>query len=93
MRKRTRKDVFVCSFIVISLHLFSFSPPSSHPFPPPPLSPLGEQSILKVQEKFKLDLTDEQATEAFQQLIVDSSRAFAPQVTDTLHRWAQYWRD
>jgi len=51
----------------------------------------GEKSILKVQEKFKLELSDEQANEAFQQLINESVRALAPQVSEAIHRWKKYW--
>uniref|UniRef100_A0A6B2KYB6 phosphatidylinositol 3-kinase n=1 Tax=Arcella intermedia TaxID=1963864 RepID=A0A6B2KYB6_9EUKA len=50
-----------------------------------------EKSILKVQEKFKLDLNDGQANEVFQQLITDSVRALFPQVSEAIHRWKKYW--
>jgi len=52
----------------------------------------GEKSILKVQEKFKLDLNDGQANEILQQLITDSVRALFPQVSEVLHRWNKYWK-
>ncbi len=52
----------------------------------------GEKSVLKVQEKFKLDLTDEEAMQVFQTLIADSVRALFPQITETMHRWKKYWQ-
>lgn len=52
----------------------------------------GEHDILKVTEKFRLDLSDEQAARYFQELINESVSALFPQITETIHRWAQYWR-
>lgn len=52
----------------------------------------AEKSILKVQEKFRLELTDEEASQAFQSLIKMSVSALFPQLLEPLHRWAQYWR-
>jgi phosphatidylinositol 3-kinase len=51
-----------------------------------------EKGILKLQEKFRLDLDDEDAVQFFQSLINDSVSALFPQVVETIHRWAQYWR-
>jgi len=51
----------------------------------------GDKSILKVQEKFKLELTDEQANTVFLQLIDESREALAPQVSEFVHRWKKYW--
>ncbi|KAJ4818077.1 Phosphatidylinositol 3-kinase [Rhynchospora pubera] len=51
-----------------------------------------EKSILKLQEKFRLDLDDEGAIHFFQDLINDSVSALFPQMVETIHRWAQYWR-
>lgn len=48
--------------------------------------------IWKVQEKFMLDLDDEEAVLHFQRLIDDSVNAFYPVVIDRLHSMAQYWR-
>jgi hypothetical protein len=45
-----------------------------------------------VQEKFRLDLSDEQAVAWMQQLIADSANALMPQIVEATHRWAQYWR-
>ncbi|KAL1520440.1 hypothetical protein AB1Y20_022022 [Prymnesium parvum] len=52
----------------------------------------GEHDVLKVTEKFRLELSDEQAARYFQELINDSVSALFPQITETIHRWAQYWR-
>lgn len=51
-----------------------------------------KKSILKVQEKFKMELNDEEAGKFFQGLITESVKALFPQITETIHRWAQYWR-
>jgi hypothetical protein len=45
--------------------------------------------MLKVQDKFKLENSDEQAGQAFQLLITESVSALFPQITETIHRWAQ----
>ncbi|KAG8457421.1 hypothetical protein KFE25_011276 [Diacronema lutheri] len=52
----------------------------------------SEHDIAKLQERFRLDLSDEEAVHFFQQVINDSVSALFPQVTETIHRWAQYWR-
>ena len=52
----------------------------------------GEHDVLKVTDKFRLDLTDEEAARYFQELMNDSVSALFPQITETIHRWAQYWR-
>ncbi|XP_050206335.1 phosphatidylinositol 3-kinase, root isoform [Mercurialis annua] len=51
-----------------------------------------EKSILKLQEKFRLDLDDEAAIHFFQDVINESVSALFPQMVETIHRWAQYWR-
>ncbi|CAN6446279.1 unnamed protein product [Victoria cruziana] len=51
-----------------------------------------EKGILKLQEKFRLDLDDEASVHFFQDLINDSVSALFPQMVETIHRWAQYWR-
>jgi len=48
--------------------------------------------VLKVTEKLRLDLSNEEAARFFQELINDSVSALFPQITETIHRWAQYWR-
>lgn len=47
---------------------------------------------LQVQEKFRLDLDDEASIHFFQDLINESVSALFPQMVETIHRWAQYWR-
>ncbi|CAJ1931442.1 unnamed protein product [Sphenostylis stenocarpa] len=49
-----------------------------------------EKGILK--EKFRLDLDDEASIHFFQDLINESVSALFPQMVETIHRWAQYWR-
>lgn len=51
-----------------------------------------EKSILKLQEKFRLDMDDEECIHFFQDLINESVSALFPQMVETIHRWAQYWR-
>ncbi|KAL3750018.1 hypothetical protein ACJRO7_011059 [Eucalyptus globulus] len=51
-----------------------------------------EKGMLKLQEKFNLDLDDEACIHFFQGLITDSVNALFPQMVETIHRWAQYWR-
>ncbi|KAH1253219.1 Phosphatidylinositol 3-kinase, root isoform [Glycine max] len=51
-----------------------------------------EKGILKLQEKFRLDLDDEASIHFFQDLINESVSALFPQMVETIHRWAQYWR-
>lgn len=53
----------------------------------------GEQSVLKVQEKLKLDMTDEEASQHITALINESERALFPPLVETVHRWAKYWRN
>lgn len=52
----------------------------------------SEHDVAKLQERFRLDLSDEEAGHFFQQVINESVSALFPQVTETIHRWAQYWR-
>jgi len=49
-------------------------------------------AILKVKERFNLDMSEEEATLHFQNLINDSVNALMPIVIDHLHNFAQYWR-
>lgn len=50
------------------------------------------RTVEKVQEKFALEMTEEEAILHFQNLIIDSVNAFLPMVIDALHSLAQYWR-
>jgi phosphatidylinositol 3-kinase len=52
----------------------------------------AEKIILKLESKFVLDLDDEAAVQHFQALIQESATALFPQMMETAHRWAQYWR-
>lgn len=47
---------------------------------------------MQLQEKFRLDLNDEACVHFFQDLINESVSALFPQMVETIHRWAQYWR-
>jgi phosphatidylinositol 3-kinase len=47
---------------------------------------------MQVQEKFRLDLSEEAAIAYFQGLISESVNALFPQIMETVHKWAQYWR-
>lgn len=49
-------------------------------------------AVLKVMEKFAFDLSEEDATVHFQNLIKSSVNALIPLVIDHLHNLAQYWR-
>ncbi|CDO94060.1 unnamed protein product [Kluyveromyces dobzhanskii CBS 2104] len=51
-----------------------------------------EGAVLKVMEKFAFDLSEEDATVHFQNLITTSVNALIPLVIDHLHNLAQYWR-
>ncbi len=44
--------------------------------------------LLKVEEKFRLDLTDEQAEQFFLGLINESLHSIAPRIMEQLHRIA-----
>ncbi len=48
-----------------------------------------ENAMLKLQEKLRLDLDDEQAVEWMQGLINESATALMPQLVEATHRWAQ----
>lgn len=58
----------------------------------PDISQEPEKSILKVQNNFHLHMTDAEANATFQSLINESVSALFPQITEAIHRWAQYWR-
>ncbi|KAI7891262.1 kinase-like domain-containing protein [Mucor mucedo] len=51
-----------------------------------------DKAVMKVQEKFRLDLSEEAAIAHFRGLISESVNALFPQILETVHRWAQYWR-
>lgn len=43
----------------------------------------------QVEERFQLDLTDDEAITFFQNLINESVSAVIPQIAETFHKWAQ----
>jgi phosphatidylinositol 3-kinase len=51
-----------------------------------------EKNLLKVQDRFQLDLNDEDAERYILSLIDESVRALFPKLLDTIHIWATYWR-
>ena len=50
------------------------------------------KTVMKVQDKYRLDLNDEQAVRYFQELIDESVSALFAQFVEKVHSWAQYWR-
>lgn len=53
----------------------------------------GEHDALKiVTERFRLDLSNEEASRYIQELINTSVGALFPQLVEQLHSWAQAWR-
>ena len=58
----------------------------------PDLSSDVEKNLLKVQEKFRLDLTDEEAGHYILSLIDQSVSALFPVMMDKIHKWAMYWK-
>ncbi|KAH6583343.1 hypothetical protein BASA61_007522 [Batrachochytrium salamandrivorans] len=51
-----------------------------------------DKAVWKVQERFRLDLNDEEAIQFIQALVIESIGAFFPQVMEQLHKVAQLWR-
>ncbi|KAG0258697.1 Phosphatidylinositol (PI) 3-kinase [Actinomortierella ambigua] len=51
-----------------------------------------DKAVWKVEERFQLDLTEDEAIKFFQNLINESLSAFMPQLAETIHSWAQHWR-
>jgi len=58
----------------------------------PDLSSDVEKNLLKVQEKFRLDLTDTEADSYILALIDQSVSALFPQMMEKIHKWALYWK-
>ena len=48
--------------------------------------------VIFLQEKLRLEMDDEAAIEWMQQLLNESATALMPQIMETTHKWAQYWR-
>lgn len=51
-----------------------------------------DKTVRKVQDKFRLDLTDEEAVQYLQALIDESVSAVFASVVEYAHKFAQYWR-
>ncbi|KAF9209146.1 Phosphatidylinositol (PI) 3-kinase [Haplosporangium sp. Z 27] len=51
-----------------------------------------DKAVWKVEERFQLNLTDDEAIKFFQNLINESVSAVIPQIAETIHGWAQQWR-
>lgn len=47
----------------------------------------------KIMDKFRFDLNEEEALLFFGSMISESVNALFPQVLETIHKWAQYWRN
>lgn len=51
-----------------------------------------DKTVRKVQDKFRLDLTDEEAVGYMKMLIDVSAQAVMAAIVEHLHKFAQYWR-
>ena len=51
-----------------------------------------DKTVMKVQEKFMLDLVEEEAVKRFQELLDESVNAMFAVFVERIHSWAQYWR-
>jgi len=51
-----------------------------------------DKTVMKVQEKFLLELNDEQAVRQFSDLLDSSVTAVFARISEAVHGWAQYWR-
>ncbi|KAF9357926.1 Phosphatidylinositol (PI) 3-kinase [Mortierella sp. NVP85] len=51
-----------------------------------------DKAVWKVEERFQLNLSDDEAIKFFQNLINESVSALIPQIAETIHGWAQHWR-
>ncbi|KAJ2225922.1 Phosphatidylinositol (PI) 3-kinase [Coemansia sp. RSA 485] len=71
------------------LNLFSLMEHSNIP----DIAVAPDQVVAMVQDRFRLDLSEEEAMRYFQTLISDSVKALFPQVIETIHKWAMYWRN
>lgn len=58
----------------------------------PHLSDDVDKNLLKVQEKFRLDLADPEAEHFILSLVDESVSALFPQIVDKMHNWALYWK-
>ncbi|XP_043930366.1 phosphatidylinositol 3-kinase catalytic subunit type 3 [Protopterus annectens] len=51
-----------------------------------------DKTVKKVQDKFRLDLSDEEAVHYMQSLIDESVNALFAAMVEQIHKFAQYWR-
>ena len=51
-----------------------------------------DKTVMKVQDKFRLDISDEEAVQYLQALIDESVSAVFATVVEQIHKFAQYWR-
>lgn len=51
-----------------------------------------DKTVKKVQDKFRLDLTDEEAVHYIQNLIDESVSDVMAVLVEQIHKIAQYWR-
>ena len=51
-----------------------------------------DKTVKKVQDKFRLDLSDEEAVQYLQTLIDESVSAVFASLAEQIHKFAQYWR-
>jgi phosphatidylinositol 3-kinase len=51
-----------------------------------------DKCVGKVQEKFLLEMEEEQAVERFQEQLDESLSAMFAVFVEKIHTWAQYWR-
>ncbi|KAK3838131.1 MAG: atypical/PIKK/PI3K protein kinase [Linnemannia gamsii] len=51
-----------------------------------------DKAVWKVEERFQLNLTDDEAIKFFQNLINESVSAMIPQIAEAIHGWTQHWR-
>lgn len=58
----------------------------------PDISIEPDKLLLKIEERFRLDLTDEESIQFFYAIIIESIGAFFPQMTDQIRKVAQLLR-
>lgn len=52
-----------------------------------------DKTVKKVQDKFRLDLNDEEAVQYMQSLIDVSATAVMAAIVERIHKLAQFWRN
>lgn len=58
----------------------------------PGLAVFGDQAVRKVEERFKLDVSETDATRVFEEMINREIGAWGPVLIDKLHGYAQAWK-